>query len=275
MKKHTMEQEVKSLIKKLIPRQYHPWFVDLYVKYEYSLIKFRCPFCSGHFRKLLPTGYYVPELRTKNITGGGYRLNVKCPGCLSSDRERLIFLYLKNRTSVFSENLRMLHVAPERNLQKVLLAHPNIDYLSVDLNSPLAIVQMDITNIQYEDNSFDVIICNHVLEHIPDDRKAMSELHRVLKPGGCAILQVPVSQSLITTHEDPSITAPDEREKAFGQSDHVRIYARDYRDRLESVGFSVQVYSFLREFGWLAVHKYALLKDENVYIGTKPEQGTV
>ena len=176
---------------------------------------------------------------------------------------------------MFSENLRMLHVAPERNLRKVLLAHPNINYLTVDLNSPLAMVKMDITNMPYEDNLFDVIICNHVLEHIPDDRKAISELYRVLKPAGWAILQVPISQSLVTTYEDPSITAPDEREKAFGQSDHVRIYARDYRERLESVGFSVQVYSIRKEFGWLAIYKYALQKDENIYVCSRSEQGNI
>ena len=108
------------------------------------------------------------------------------------------------------------------------MAHPNIDYLSADLNSPSAMVKMDITNIKYEDNSFDVIICNHVLEHIPDDRKAMSELYRVLKPGGWAILQVPISLLLNKTYEDPTVTTPEEREKVFGQSDHVRIYAKDY-----------------------------------------------
>jgi predicted SAM-dependent methyltransferase len=211
----------------------------------------------------------LPILKEKNVVGGGYRLNGHCPRCYSSDRERLIYLYLKNKTKLFYENLKVLHVAPEKNLQKVLKVRANIDYLSADFDSPLSMVKMDIAEIPYEDNSFDVIICNHVLEHIPKDRQAMSELYRVLKPGGWSILQVPISLSLDRTYEDPTVTASDEREKKFGQSDHVRIYAKDYKDRLESVGFTVEVYSFGKEFGDTTIHKYALLKDEDIYLASK------
>jgi ubiquinone/menaquinone biosynthesis C-methylase UbiE len=160
-------------------------------------------------------------------------------------------------------------MAPEANLQKVLMAQPNIEYLSADLSSPVAAVQMDITDIEYEDDSFHVVICNHVLEHVPDDRKAMAELYRVLKPEGWAILQVPISLSLNQTYEDPMVISPEEREKVFGQSDHVRIYAKDYKDRLEQAGFRVKVYSFAKEFGESATHKYGLSKDENIYICSK------
>jgi len=235
--------------------------------------EFECPFCGGHFRKLLPGGLDLPVLKEKNVVGGGYRLDAMCPRCHSLDRERLIYLYLKNKTNLFYENLSVLHAAPEKNLQKVLMARPNIDYLSIDFDSPLAMVKMDITDIKYEDNLFDVVICNHVLEHIPNDQKAMLELLRVLKPGGWAILQVPISLSLDKTYEDPTVTTPEEREKVFGQSDHVRIYAKDYKDRLEKVGFSVEVYSFTNEVGESATHKYVLLKDENIYICSKPKQG--
>lgn len=274
-KKYDMKQKVKSLIRKIIPQKYYPQCIDLYVKCKYSAIKFKCPFCGAHSGTPLPTGFYLPVLKEQNVVGAGYRLNAKCPRCHSSDRERLIYLYLKNRTNVFHDKLRILHVAPERNLQEAFMAAPNNYYLSADLHSPQTMVQMDITHIQYRDNSFDVIICNHVLEHIVDDRKAMSELYRVLKPGGWAILQVPISPLLSRTLEDPNIIAPEEREKVFGQSDHVRIYGKDYIDRLERAGFSVQAYSSLREFGWLAIHKYALQKDENVYIGLKPKQGNM
>src|SRR4249920_3892182 len=125
----------------------------------------------------------------------------------------------------------------------------NINYVSANLDSPLAMIRMDISKIPYKANCFDVIICNHVLEHIPNDRQAMSDLYRVLKPGGWAILQVPISLSLDRTYEDPTAVTREEREKKFGQHDHVRIYAKDYKDRLENVGFTVEVYSFRKEFG--------------------------
>ena len=241
---------------------------------EYAGSGFYCPFCQRNYKEFLTAGLDIPVLKEKKVIGGGYRLNAMCPGCGSFDRERLIYLYLKNkRSNLFCENLKVLHVAPEANLQKVIMAQPNIDYLSADLSSPSATVQMDITDIKYPNDYFDVIICNHVLEHIPDDRKAMAELYRVLKPGGWAILQVPISLSLKQTYEDPLVTSPEEREKVFGQSDHVRIYAKDYKDRLEEVGFSVEVYSFAKEFGESAIRKYGLSKDENIYICSKPGLG--
>lgn len=274
-----MIQKVKSLIERIVPKKYLPLIVDLYYKsgYFFSFLyigtEFECPFCRGHFRKFLPGGLNFPVLKEKNVVGGGYRVNAICPRCYSFDRERLIYLYIKNKTNLFKKRqkkLKVLHVAPERNLQQVFMSYPEvIDYLSIDLSSPLAMVKMDITSIKYEDNSFDVIICNHVLEHIPNDQKAMSELYRVLKPGGFAILQVPISLSLEKTYEDPTVTTPEEREKVFGQSNHVRIYAKDYKDRLEAVGFSVEVYSFTKEFGESTTHKYGLLKDENIYICSK------
>ena len=142
---------------------------------EYAGSGFYCHFCQQNHKEFLPAGLDIPVLKEKKVIGGGYRLNAMCPGCGSFDRERLIYIYLKNkRNNLFSENLKVLHVAPEANLQKVIMAQQNIDYLSSDINSPLAAVQMDITDIKYEDNSFDVVICNHVLEHIPDDRKAMA-----------------------------------------------------------------------------------------------------
>jgi predicted SAM-dependent methyltransferase len=276
-----IKRKIKSLLKRIIPREYHPQLVVWYVKCRafflsllYTGNKFECPFCGEHFRKFLPGGLGLPVFKEKNIVGGGYRVNVRCSRCRSSDRERLTYLYLKNKTELFYKNCKVLHVAPERNLQRVLMACPNIDYLSVDLNSTLAMVKMDITEIKYEDNSFDVIICNHVFEHIPDDRRAMSELYRVLKPAGWAILQVPISLLLNKTYEDSTVTTPEEREKVFGQSNHVRIYGKDYKDRLKKVGFSVEVYNFAREFGESTMHKYGLVKEEDIYICSKPKQKT-
>lgn len=270
---------IKSLIKRVTPKKIYYQFVNLYnlyIKYKrffcsflYTGTKFECPFCGGNFRKFLPSGLNIPALKEKKMVGGGRRLNAVCPRCYSLDRERLVYLYLKNKTNIFYKELKVLHIAPRENLQKVLKSCANIDYLSADLRSPLAMIKMDITNIKCEDNLFDIIICNHVLEHIPNDQKAMSELYRVLKPGGWAILQVPISLSLNKTYEDPLIVTPEEREKVFGQSNHVRIYANDYKDTLKKAGFFVQVYNFAKEFGEIVSRKYGLLKDENIYICSK------
>jgi hypothetical protein len=233
---------IKHTLKKIIPKKYYPRIVQLYLKYRYLFYlgsKFECPFCRKKFRKFLPTGFRFPILKEKKVIGGGYRHNAVCPYCYSTDRERLIYLYLKFKTNLFTTNkkIKLLHVAPERNLQNVLSSHPNIDYISADLSSPLAMIKMDITNIPYKDNFFDIIICNHVLEHVQNDYKAMSELHRVLKPGGWAILQVPISPILEKTYEDPTITDPRKREELFGQGDHVRLYEKTTRTDLNQQDF--------------------------------------
>jgi len=146
---------------------------------------------------------------------------------------------------------------------------PNLDYLSADFAAEWAMEKMDITDIQYVDNTFDAILCNHVLEHIPDDKKAMKELSRVLKPNGWAILQVPLDPNLDKTFEDPSVTSPEERKRVFGQKDHVRIYGKDYKDRLEEAGFDVKVDNFVEELNEETVDKYGLRRDHNVYFCSK------
>jgi len=261
--------KVKSLIKKTIPQKNYSLFREQYLKLKYFGTKFTCPFCKGIFRTFLPFGVKNPIFEEKNIIGGGYRLNVMCPCCNSTDRERNIYLYLKNKTNIFNEDITLLHVAPESNLKKVFINCSTIHYLTVDLKSTSVMAKMDLTNIACIDNSFDVIICNHVFEHIPNDRKAISELYKVLKRGGWAILQVPISQSLTATYEDPSITGQEEREKIFGQKDHVRIYAKDYIKKLQNAGFSVEIYNYAIEHGENASKKYGLLKEEDIYICSK------
>jgi len=128
---------------------------------------------------------------------------------------------------------------------------------------------MDITYIPYKHNSFDVILCNHVLEHVVEDQKAIRELFRVLTPGGWAILQCPIDSQRAKTFEDPSITAPHDRARAFGQHDHVRIYGRDYKERLEKAGFTVKVDNYARDLDINVVRKYGL-KDEEIHFCTKP-----
>lgn len=150
------------------------------------------------------------------------------------------------------------------------MAMSNLDYISADLESPLATVRMDITNILFDDNTFDVILCVHVLEHVMDDRKAMRELYRVLKPGGWAILQSPVDPDYEKTFEDPDIVSPEDRERFFGQKNHVRIYGRDYKDRLEEAGFTVKVDGYIRESGADLIERYGLEEhDTDIYLCTK------
>ena len=173
-----------------------------------------------------------------------------------------------NSTNLFTDHLSVLHFAPEHILDRAFKSLGNLDYMTADLAPDRAMVEMDITNITYEDNSFDVILCSHVLEHVPDDKKAMSELFRVLRLGGWAILQVPVLRK--KTYEDPAIVTPEERERFFGQRDHVRIYGLDYRDRLESAGFNVKVDGYVRKFGSAKIRRYGLSKDDDIYFCTKP-----
>lgn len=234
--------------------------------------KYYCPICDSNIRKLRPRGFKFPVLTEKNIIGGGYRLNAQCPVCKSTDRERLLYLYLSNNTSLFTEQVKLLHVAPEPALSAVIETHSNIDYITADINLDSVMVKMDITEIDYPDKSFDVIICNHVLEHIIDDSKAMNELYRVLKSGGWGILQVPMSLSLATTYEDFSITDPTEREQVFGQSDHVRIYAMDYLGRLEEAGFQVDPFKWWADKTFAdSNNKHGLLQDEYIFAVSKPE----
>jgi SAM-dependent methyltransferase len=177
-------------------------------------------------------------------------------------------LYLTRNTDLFNgHRKRMLHVAPEPELSRWLQRAPSIDYLTADLSSSQAMVKMDISDIQYGDNTFDVIYCSHVLEHVPDDRKAMREFWRVLKSGGWAILQVPITSDV--TFEDPSVTSPKDRERVFGQRDHVRRYGPDYRDRLVDAGFSVTVDGFVRELDEKTVSRYGLVRSEDVYFCRK------
>lgn len=239
-------------------------------KVRFFGLKFVCPICNSHLRKLYPFGFEFSVLSEKNVIGGGYRANVLCPICHSTDRERLLYLFILNKTDLFTNKTKLLHVAPEPRLSDILKGHANIDYLTSDIDPEHVMVQMDITQINFPDNSFDAIICNHVLEHIVDDQQAMRELYRVLKPGGWGILQVPISLSLNKTFEDFSITSSAEREQVFGQPDHVRIYAADYIDRLKVSGFQTSKFNWENDKDFGSNNKYALLQNESVFFVKKP-----
>lgn len=219
---------------------------------------FTDPIDGKNFKSFLPYGY------------GTQRNNVLSPSTLSLERHRLLWLYLKNETDFFTEHKKVLHFAPEQAFYKRFKQMKNIAYTTTDLESPLADVKADICNLPFKDNTYDVILCNHVLEHIPDDTKAMKELYRVLKPGGMAILQIPQDTSRTVTFEDNSITDKKERARIFGQYDHVRVYGLDYFDKLRTIGFIVKEIDYTKKLPDTDVTKYALAKGELLPVCYKP-----
>lgn len=216
------------------------------------------PIDGRSFSKFLPYGYE------------NQRKNVLSPSTLSLERHRLLWLYLKNETDFFTAPHKMLHFAPEQAFYKRFRKLKNLEYTTTDLNSPLADVKADICELPFKDNSYDVIFCNHVLEHIPDDDKAMEELYRILKPGGMAILQIPQDLNKKNTFEDNSITDAKERAKIFGQYDHVRIYGRDYFNKLRRKGFIVKEIDYTKSLSPTEVDKYRLAKGEILPVCFKP-----
>lgn len=250
-----MKQLISFLLRK-VPRKY----LQLFSHYGLRVLalfyrgdKVECPVCDATFRKFLPYGRQSRE-------------NALCPNCLALERHRLIWLYLKEKTDFFTRDRKMLHIAPELCFIDRFENLKNLEYITGDIESPLAKVKMDIHDIPFEENSFDVIFCNHVLEHVDNDIRAMQEMRRVLRPGGWAILQVPFFFPLKeTTYEDKSITSATDREKAFGQDDHVRMYGEDYAERLASSGFKVIEEKMVMELPKARVNRFALPKEEIIY----------
>jgi predicted SAM-dependent methyltransferase len=213
-----------------------------------------CPICQTYADIFRPFGAVT-------------RPDAQCPNCGSLERHRLLWCYLIQRTNLFENRPKsLLHIAPELIVSKLLSSVPNINYISADFDSPLAMVKMDLTDIQYPSGSFDVILCSHVLEHIVDDRKAMSEMHRVLKSGGWAAIQVPVCAK--TTEEDKSVITPEERAKRYGQADHVRKYGFDIMNRLEEAGFAVKHENYARELS-KEVRTLLAVLDEDIFLCAK------
>ena len=210
------------------------------------------PIDGNSFRKFLPYGY------------SKQRKNALSPSTLSLERHRLMWLFLKNETSFFtsSQKIKTLHIAPEQCFLKIFKKQKNLDYITSDLESPIADVKADICNLPFKDDSFDVVFCNHVLEHIPDDKKAMQELFRVLKKGGFGVFQIPQDMSRENTFEDASITDKEERTKIFGQYDHVRVYGRDYFNKLRSVGFKVEEVDYTQRITPEELDRFCLMKNE-------------
>ena len=243
------------LLKK-VPRTYlqrvsKPIFKLLSAFYNGNNVE--CPICNKKFRKFFPYGRVTRE-------------NALCTNCLSLERHRLIFIYIKKKTSILNRNNKILHIAPENCLIETFKKNKNIDYVTADLNSPLADIKMDIHNMPFDDNIFDFVICNHVLEHVDNDIKALNEIKRVLKKGGKGIVQVPFYFPIPKiTIEDKNIVDKKEREIVYGQSDHVRKYGKDYDKRILSQGLKVKKSNFINSFSKKEKNYFGLQEKEIIY----------
>lgn len=254
-----MNNIIKFLVRK-VPRVWLIRFSYIFssiVVLFYKGSKVHCPVCGGNFRKFLPYGNQ----------GADNRL---CPKCLSLERHRMLWLFFKDKTDFFEKNRNVLHIAPEQTFLKKFRNMKNLNYTTADLESPIADIKLDVTDMPLDDNSYDMVMCNHVMEHIIDEKKAASEIYRVLKSGGFAILQVPLDASRDETYQDNSITDPKEREKVYGQYDHVRLYGLDYPYRIiKHAPFDVEIVDLIAEMPKEQIEKYRLDKTEKIYLFKK------
>ncbi len=256
---------MKTLYKFLLNKLPRPLLIRLsyifriFAPFLYKGNKVECPVCERKFSKFLSYGSNV-----------AHRENVLCPYDLTLERHRLMWLYLKDASDFFTApKLNVLHIAPEQCFIDRFKKQHNLDYLTGDLESPIADLHFDLHNIPLEDNRFDVVFCNHVMEHVDDPLQCMRELYRVMKPGGWAIMQVPQDMSRTETYEDPTIISPEEREMHFWQKDHVRLFGQDYPNWLERAGFEVETFDLTKHYDAPKIERFRLIKDEILYIFKK------
>lgn len=254
-------KRIISFLIRFVPRKYLQRISGIGLKILgifYSGNNVSCPICDHQYRIFLPYGRINP------------RPNALCPHCQSLERHRLIWLYLQERTNFFNKQLSVLHIAPEACFMQRFEEQHGDGYVTADLESPLAKVKMDIHAMPFENNKFDVVLCNHVLEHVADDIKAMTEINRVLKSGGWALMQVPFFSPVPDiTFEDHSITDPKERERFFGQDDHVRKFGKDYTDRINRSGLVAEANDFAASLGEEPAHRFGIERKEVLFIGRK------
>ncbi|KFN01172.1 glycosyltransferase [Bacillus clarus] len=249
-------ENIKKKLNKLVTHIFSDYFCS-------------CPYCNRTFDNFSPwpAHYDFPKYKFEmwNKDTG------ICPICNSMDRERLYRTYIETETNLLSENHKILHIAPEARLREWLNQFTNLSYVCGDLIPKDQLMEeVDVTNIVYENEAFDVIICSHVLEHVPEDEKAMKELYRVLKPGGWGIIQVPIVMHINSIIEGPSIVTPQMRKLVFGQEDHVRIYNQaGFIQRLKNAGFYVELYNIAEKYGIEQARKLGLSETDMLYIVRK------
>lgn len=227
-----------------------------------------CIICNNQVDKFEPVGIEEEIFNRLHIIGGGYRENAVCSNCGCIDRERWLYYVIKNKTDISTLSGRILHFAPEESISDYIKNNDEVDYYTADVVLGRAMHVTDITNMQYKDETFDYVICNHVMEHIIDEEKAVEEVKRVLKENGKWIFSFPICME-IKTYEDSSIISPEERLKAYGQADHVRLYGYDYKERFEKYGLKLEVYSPQDEITDEELKKYGYIKEDVIIIASK------
>jgi SAM-dependent methyltransferase len=221
-----------------------------------------CPLCGWTGREFEPAGR-IP------------RPNARCPRCGSLERHRALFLYLRDETAIFTTPTRLLHFAPEPALTAVFERHANIDYVTTDIAGSHVSIRMDAEDLLFRDDVFDCVIISHVLEHVHDDRAAMRELARVARPGGFVLILVPILGTPDgRTLEDPSIVDPKERERVFGQHDHVRKYGEDFPKRVREAGFDVSDLPYATVLGPEVTRRHALFQRERLFVCRPASDGS-
>lgn len=226
-----------------------------------------CIICGESVRDFLPAGRKQELFDNYHVIGGGYRKNAICPCCGSLDRERWFYYILKNKLKVLEMTGRILHFAPERRVSKLIGINEKIDYYTGDIAHGRAMHITDIVDIQYKNDTFDYVICNHVMEHIVDEKKAVSEIKRVLKPNGKWIFSFPICIDM-ETYEDEEMITPSQRLEAYGQEDHVRLYGKDFEERFQNYGLKLEIYSPQKELDELMIEKWGLIEDDIIIVAT-------
>ena len=216
---------------------------------------------------MLPRGSRLPVLHELDVVGGGYRTNSECPWCGSYDRERWYLLFITHYGALLHRPSKILHVAPSDNLRRFLSNQQHVTlYVTTDLMRDDVDMRFNITEIPFADEYFDVVICNHVLQDVPDDSQAMVEIARVLKRGGWALLQVPIALKLTATLDGSAIVDPNERNRRFGDPAHVRLYGRNYAEKLREAGFEVCLIEPTALLSRRQVEQYGIIARETIYL---------
>jgi len=273
MKKNRSIQLVSNTFSKILSifnKIYYMYFLGgnlpLFLKKFFSIFgyipfighNYYCPICEKHFRNFIA------------FSSSQHKFII-CPRDGSRKRQRLIWLFMKKYTELFKKSLKLLYVAPVYCFDTRFKKMKHIDYYSIDLFSSFAMYKMDLTKLKFKSKSFDAVICNHVLEHIEDDRLAIKEIYRVLKSGGWALLTVPIDIGLEKTLEDKNIHTAQERLLYYGQKDHLRLYGKDFRERLATAGFDVSQINFSEKLNNQTISHCGLNEEEIIFYCKKNE----
>lgn len=261
----------KALARRVVPRAWQPRIK----RARWWGLRHRCPVCGSRVRRYLPEGYRFPVLAELDVVGGEHWPARVCPICQANTRSRLVWWYLESQARVLERPLSVLHLAPELCVARRLAAAPGVRYVAGDYDPSryrfaASLCRLDAAALPCADASFDLLIANHVLEHLEDDWRALAEFRRVLRPGGRALLQVPIARRLAVTREDPSLVTPEEREDAYGQWDHLRLYGLDYPSRLEKAGFEVACVDAPAAQGEAFQARWLLNPREQLFVATRP-----